>query len=198
MLRSALEAVSQQHLDLRVPGPGQQPPGLVHHVLEHVHGDHQALIAHDLGQQRRVVAGTRPHLEDLHALAELEKLEHPGHQRRLRGGTGRQPADVPGRQRGVGVDECEVIPLRMPGVVLDRLAAVGLPEVERLEQPVPLNGPEGPLHRRRPDGARRLELVHVPLDHDPDLRLVGVARVARCGHVSGSRAARKAAIPREV
>ena len=203
LLRGALEPVPQQDLDLRVPGAGQQPPGLLHHVLEHIHGDHQVLAAYDLGQQRRVVAGARAHLEDVQALAQVEELEHPGHQRGLRGGAGRHPADAPGGQRGVGVDEREMIAARMRGVMLDGPEALGVPVVERLEQPVPLDRPERPLRRRRSDGARRLELVRVPLDRGPDLRLVRVAlvwrRLVRRGaHASCSRARRRAAMPRDV
>ena len=57
---NALEAVAAQQRDPGISGTGQQPPGLVHHVLGDIHGYHQALIADHLGQERGVVAGAPP------------------------------------------------------------------------------------------------------------------------------------------
>jgi hypothetical protein len=73
------------------PGTGQQPPGLGDHVLGEVHGDHQALLADQLGQEGGVVAGARPDLQDTDAARQLQQLQHVGDQRRLGGGAGRQP-----------------------------------------------------------------------------------------------------------
>jgi hypothetical protein len=53
-LGNAIEAVAAQQCDPGIPGTGQQPPGLGHHVLGDVHGGHQALIADQLGQERGV------------------------------------------------------------------------------------------------------------------------------------------------
>jgi hypothetical protein len=58
----ALDAVALQHGDPGIAGAGQQPPGLGDHVLGDVHGHHQALVAHQLGQERGVVTGARSDL----------------------------------------------------------------------------------------------------------------------------------------
>jgi hypothetical protein len=64
-LSNAIEAVAAQHRDPGIPGTGQQPPSLGDHVLGDIHGDHQALIADQLGQEGGVVAGARADLKDL-------------------------------------------------------------------------------------------------------------------------------------
>jgi hypothetical protein len=106
-LSNAIEAVAAQHRDPGIAGHGQQPPGLRHHILGDIHGHHQALIADQLGQERGVVAGARPDLQDTNTACELQQLQHVGDQRRLGGGAGRQPGaellHQPGPQRGVGV-----------------------------------------------------------------------------------------------
>jgi hypothetical protein len=54
----------QQHADPGIAGQGQQPPGLGDHVVQDVDGHHQALVAHQLGHERGVVAGARADLEN--------------------------------------------------------------------------------------------------------------------------------------
>jgi hypothetical protein len=153
-LGHAIEAVAAQHRDPGIAGAGQQPSGLGDHVLDEVHGDHQALIADQLGQERGVVAGARPDLQDTGAARQFQHLQHVGDQRWLGGGAGRQPgAEVlhePGPQRGVGVDELQVLGARMCGVVVDRgeVRCIDGPVEEGLKQAVARHGAERPLHRR--------------------------------------------------
>jgi hypothetical protein len=151
---NAIEAVAAQHRDPGIAGSGQQPPGLCHHVLGDIHGDHQALLADQLGQEGGVVAGARPDLQDSAAGREVEQLEHVGDQRRLGGGAGRQPGaellHQPGPQRGVGVDELEVLGPRTRRVVVDRgeVRCIDWPVEEGLEQAVAGHGTERLFHRR--------------------------------------------------
>ena len=49
--------------DAVVPGPGQVPGGLVDNVLVDIHGGDAALFAGDMGQDGRVVAGTRTYFQ---------------------------------------------------------------------------------------------------------------------------------------
>jgi len=151
-LANAIEAVTAQHRDPGIPGTGQQPPGLCHHVLGDIHGDHQALIADQLGQERGVVAGAGPDLQDTDAARQLQQLQHVGDQRRLGGGAGRhpgaEPLHQPGPQRDVGVDEREVLGARTRGVVVDggEVRCIDGPVEEGLEQAVARHGAAGPLH----------------------------------------------------
>jgi hypothetical protein len=129
-LANAIEAVTAQHRDPGIPGTGQQPPGLCHHVLGDIHGDHQ----------------------DTDAARQLQQLQHVGDQRRLGGGAGRhpgaEPLHQPGPQRDVGVDEREVLGARTRGVVVDggEVRCIDGPVEEGLEQAVARHGAAGPLH----------------------------------------------------
>jgi hypothetical protein len=64
------------------------------------------------------------------------------------------------------------------GVVVDRREAwyFGGPVIEALEQAVALDPEERPLHRRRPDGALRLELVDIALQELAKVDLLGRLR----------------------
>jgi hypothetical protein len=91
----ALEAVAKQHGDLAIASPGQQPPGLRYHIVQDVHGHHQALLANDLGHHRGVVARPRPDLQHARPRRQLQQLQQPGDQRRLGGGACRHPVQEP-------------------------------------------------------------------------------------------------------
>ena len=58
-------------------------PRVGHDVVVDVQRDHPTFAAHDVGHQRRVVAGTGADLEDPVPELKSELLEHDRHDRRL-------------------------------------------------------------------------------------------------------------------
>ncbi len=86
-------AIDADHLDAFVTGRSQMRPRRRDDVFVDVDRHHLALLAHHVGQEGRVVPGAGTDFQDALRRADIELLQHDGHDRWLRRGAEAAPLD---------------------------------------------------------------------------------------------------------